>query len=615
MATDAVSVLEAFQLALESTPDRPLYTTVDDAGHDKQQLNIRAAYEASGAVAGFLQQECGLRRDDRVVLAYTPSMEFVTAFLGCLRAGVVPVPVPPPDPSGRRGDRSMQRFSAMCAVVGAKAILANREYVRWRRFGQALGLFRGPRPQWPNLPWHTTDAAIAGPYEAPPMPSPGPTDIAFIQFTSGTTGDPRGAQITYGNIQHQLAGDAAMLDLNPEARAVFWVPHFHDLCLITGILSALAGNGHLYLISPISFARRPAIWFEVMSRVRATHTGAPNLALEMAIRKTTTEQRQRWDLRSLRVLLSAAEPIRASTVRAFYEAFSCTGLRDDSFCPAYGLAEQSGAATLCGRATLEIDRVALERRGAVEPVAGRASITQTATYVGCGRPMPGMIVKIVDPETRTDLGEGKQGEIWIDSPSKAAGYFGESTATNRRVFEALLEQGDGKTYFRTGDLGFLWGGELFFTARRGDAIRLAGLTLYPQDVEETARDAHRLIRPGCVVACLTHEGGVPGLAILAEVRAKRLPLATGREVAAAIRRFVRAEYEVSCTAVWIGQPGSIPKTTSGKLMRARCRERLREGFADAPGTLYLESTSEAGTVSRPQTGHRVNVLRNPGAPQ
>jgi acyl-CoA synthetase (AMP-forming)/AMP-acid ligase II len=609
MDTEAVSVLETFRAGRESSPDRPLYTIVDDAGQDARHLTVGAAHDATAAVAGFLHHACGLRPGDRAILAYTPSMEFVTAFIGCLRAGVIPVPVPPPHP-GRGSDPGLQGLAAMCAISGARAILANREYLRWRRVGGALGALRGARSRWPRLPWHATDDASVGGHAAPPLPTPSPSDVAYLQFTSGTAGDPKAVPITYGNLQHQLTANAVPLQLEAGARAVLWVPHFHDLCLISGILNALAGNGHLYLISPLTFVRRPAVWFDVMSRVGATHTAAPNLAFELAVRRTTPAQRERWDLRSLRVLMTAAEPIRPSTVRAFYEAFRGTGLREDSFCPAYGLAEHSVGVTVRGRSTLCLDRAALERRGVAEPLSDPASGADAVVLFGCGPALSGTTVRIVDPETHAVLADGQEGEIWVDSPSKASGYVGAAAASNRALFEAVLKESDGRTYLRTGDLGVLWKGELFFTARRADVIRLAGRNLYPQDLEETVREAHPLIRPGCVVACATSETGVPGLAILAEVRTTRLVGARAEEVVAAIRRRVLDAHRMACAVVWLARPGSIPKTTSGKLMRARCRERLRDGTAQLPGTLHLATTSASRLASTPR--HRVNVLRNLG---
>jgi acyl-CoA synthetase (AMP-forming)/AMP-acid ligase II len=379
---------------------------------------------------------------------------------------------------------------------------------------------------------------------------------------------------------------------------VFWVPHFHDLCLITGIVGALWGNGHLYLISPLAFIRDPAIWFDVMSRVKATHTAAPNLAFELAVRKTTPEQRQKWDLSSLKILLTAAEPIRESTVRTFFDAFFCTGLREDAFCPAYGLAEHSAALSVRGREVVRVDRSTLECDGAVRLAKEDADASGTTVIFGCGRPMPGVTVKVVDPETHTPLGEGRVGEIWVNSPSVARGYVELTEATKGTFGAHLAGEADGTAYLRTGDLGFLFRGELFFSGRHQDLIRLGVRSLYPHDVEYAVRDAHPMVRPGCVIACSFDDDGAPGLAVFAEVRADRLAPQLANDIVRAIRQDILAQHGEVCALVWLGRPGSIPKTTSGKLRRSRCRELVQGDCAAIPGTLHVASIGADGPKIR-----------------
>jgi acyl-CoA synthetase (AMP-forming)/AMP-acid ligase II len=587
MGASAASVFETFRHRWGSAPETPLYTTVDEAGNDRRHLNVRETGEATDAVAGFLVQDCGLRPGDRAVLAYTPSMDFVIAFVACIRAGVVPVPVVPPDPTGPRGPGRVRRFSAICKAVDAKAILANRDYMRRRLVGQVLRVFRSDRPEWPRLPWHVTDTVAAGSFPAPAAIKELPGDLAFIQYTSGATGEPKGVRITHGNLRHQLEANAQVLELGADTRCVFWVPHFHDLCLISGILSALSGNGHLYLMSPLAFVQKPAVWFEVMSRVRATHTAAPNLAFELAVRKTTPEQRKRWDLSSLRYVMTAAEPIRHSTVKTFYDTFAGTGLRIESLCPAYGLAEHSVGVAVGGRKTLRVDREALEYENVVRPADDQASVADSTVLVGCGRPISGASVRIVDADTRTPLPDERVGEIWVRSLSVADGYI-ELAANRSGDFDARLsvQHDDGAPWLRTGDLGFLHRGELFFTGRVSDVIQLGARTLYPQDVEETVRDAHALIRPGCVVACPVSAGGSSGLAIVAELRSTWVSGPLGTTIADAIRRRVAEEHREPCALVWLGRPGSIPKTTSGKLMRTRCQDLLA-GADPMPGHLHV----------------------------
>ena len=580
------TVLDRFRRHLPDRAERDLYVFVDDKGNDAARLTYRAFADATDRLAAHLTTALGLRRGDRVLLVYPPSPDFVIAFVGCLAAGIVPVPLAPPNPF--QLTRDLRAFESIAASSGSVAALTNGAYLRAKRLAAAKDLFVRRQGAWSTLPWYRSDRLDSG-SPAPPAHVPRPDETAFLQYTSGSTSSPKGVMISHANILHQVAINAADLGLTDTSKAVLWVPHFHDFCLVSGILSALYGNAVLYLMSPITFLRRPHLWFDVMSRVRATHTAAPDFAYRLAVRKTTAEQRRRWDLSALEVAMSAAEPIRPSTVDAFVEDFAVAGFDRRAFCPAYGLAEHTVGVSVAGRRRLQVDRSLLEVERRVVAVDDGAA--DALTLFGCGRPSAGVDVRIVDPETARELEAGRIGEIWVDSPSKALGYFGLEELS-RRAFRARLAEPDGDHaedgYLRTGDLGFLHDGEVFVTGRLKDLIILRGRNLYPQDLEESVFSSHPLIRPGRAAAF-----SVPAarridpasqereqIVVLTEAHSKRVAEPQLDDISRAVRARVQREHGISCDAILIAPPGEILKTTSGKVRRQACRAAYLNGTLD-----------------------------------
>jgi acyl-CoA synthetase (AMP-forming)/AMP-acid ligase II/predicted NAD/FAD-dependent oxidoreductase/acyl carrier protein len=553
------TLIEKLRRRAQETPHEALYTFVDDAGRDAETLTWSDLLVAAGTVAGHLAAG-GLAAGDRAVLVYAPSLDFVRAFVGCLIARVVPVPVAPPNPYNL--EHELPALATIVRSARASAILTDSTFA-------GLQELAGAQPELAERPWTTTSGLA--PLPAPSLPLPGPGDVAFVQYTSGSTSAPRGVLLTHGNLEHQLAANARELDLGPDARSVVWVPHFHDFGLVSGILSALHGNGRLWLMSPLTFVQRPHLWFDVMARVRATHTAAPNFAFDLALRKTTPEQRRAWDLSALRVVMSAAEPIRSGTVRGFLDAFAAARLDPRAFCPAYGLAEHTVGVSVRGRVRARFDRDALEREGRAVPVSDGVE------HIGCGRPPAGVRVRIVDLDTGAPRPEGSVGEIWVSSPSKAAGYDGLPEET-RAVFEATIP-GDDALYLRTGDLGFLHEGEIFVVGRAKDTIIARGRNLHPEDVEESLRGAHDLLRPGGVAAFGLAGPAEVGdqLVVLAELRAPTRDAAALDAVVAAVRAAVLRDHRQAVAVVVLVKPGAILKTSSGKLRRRAMRQAYERG--------------------------------------
>ncbi|MGE0708948.1 MAG: beta-ketoacyl synthase N-terminal-like domain-containing protein [Planctomycetota bacterium] len=578
------------RLLAREDSERNLFRFVDDRARVTAERTVEEQRARSLAIAAHLLLERGLPRQARVVLVYAPSLEFVDAYLGCVLAGLVAVPVMPPDPLG--GDlSSLQRI---CDDCGAAAILSHTAYDRARTLGRLRSwsrLQRGPR--WPELPWILTDRIRPGRPSWRPTP-PAAEELVFLQYTSGTTGHPKGVRINHRNLDHQLHMQSEVLGFNPEARGAAWVPQYHDFGLICAISSGAWGNASVTLMSPLTFLRRPATWMEVLSRERTNYTCSPNFGLDFVVRKTTPEQRRRWDLSGLECLVNAAEPVRRETHQRFLEAFTPCGLRPEVLAPCYGLAEHVVGAVLWGRAEVCVDERALEVQGRITPVPAGSG----RWLVGNGAPKAGVQVRVVDPETHRVRRPGEVGEVWIDSPSKGDGYEGQPELS-RAVFAAETSPPDGRRYLRTGDLGALWEGELFITGRIKDLVIVRGRNVHPPDVEEAARQAHPALRPGgLAVFGVSGDDGSESLVAFAEVAD-----GGGREQAAEVAAAVRAAVAtvsggLDLEVVVVGRRGLVLKTTSGKVRRGACRERyLAPDFARDPQVL-LVSRRPAGAPAR-----------------
>jgi acyl-CoA synthetase (AMP-forming)/AMP-acid ligase II/acyl carrier protein len=574
-----VPFFEVARAVAAERPDELLYAWADDRGEIVERVSRRVAMARVAAIAEDLRRR--FKPGERVLLVYPPGLAFAWALLGCMAAGLVAVPAYPPNPA--KGTEDIERLVRIARDAQCRLALTDRSF-RWVvRWLEVKGLLLGTR--MPDLAWTVTGSAesraplVVAPVEA--------DDVAVLQYTSGSTGDPRGVAITYGNLDHQLSLNRSHLGMHAGSRFVAWVPQYHDLGLISGILSTAWGNGSLTLTSPVTFLRRPSVWFDLATEVRATHTAAPNFAFGLVLRRSTKEERARWRLDALELVMSAAEPIDPALMARFFDEMAPTGLRPETFCPAYGLAEHTVGVTLRGRARVECDRDELERDGVVRPARGKA---RRATLVGCGAPPAGVDVRIVQPDARVALPVGRVGEIWVRSPSVAAGYHGRPDET-AETFHARLEGADG-TWLRTGDLGAICEGELVVTGRLKDLIICGGRNLYPQDVELTVAAAHAAVRPGCVAAFAVPGTDTDGLGIAVELRDGAEPAS----VVAAIQRAVRQHHGLGVDALALGRSGLVHKTTSGKVRRQSTARALLDGSLErSPAFLAIARHEDSGT--------------------
>jgi len=589
-----------------SQAEEPLFTWIGDDGAETGHLSSNSLLKSAAASGEFLTRECRMKPGDRAILAYPPGLDFINAFIGCLGAGIVPVPVSPPNPA--RLSLEMPVLHGIAADCGARVVLTESRYSAAREAATAK---QGLKQAFPTLGWHSTNEIGADSRPAA-WHQPRLSDLACLLYTSGSTSQPKVVMISHGNILHQTTFNAAALGLRSDARAVMWLPHYHGFGLITGILNAAMGNGRLYQMSPLAFLQRPALWCETISRVGATHTCAPDFGYALAVQKTTAEQRVQWSLSTLEAAGSGSEPVRRSTVEAFVEAFSPSGFRREAICPVYGLTEHTVGVCVAGRAVFRVDRKALERAG----VLVEAGSEDGLFLYGCGQPAEDIAVRIVDPLTLREVPHGYVGEIWVDSPSKALGYFNQEEQT-AATFHARLasEESDSRGYLRTGDLGALAEGELVITGRLKDLIIVQGRNLYPQDIEEAVRTAHPAIQPNGVAAFATtaaadgSEQSQEGAVVVVEVNQTPVGSLTVAETAGEIAEAVHAaalqRMRLPLRLVIVTPTGGIAKTATGKAKRYACRQAFESGqYASSSEIIWFDTASaadgaESGTSAEP----------------
>jgi acyl-CoA synthetase (AMP-forming)/AMP-acid ligase II len=451
-------------------------------------------------------------------------------------------------------------------------------------------------PDFQTMRWLATDNIASALEERWQGPGVSGDTLALFQYTSGSTAAPKGVMISHANLLHNSAYINHAFELTPDSVSVTWLPAFHDMGLVDGIIQPLYTGFPCFLMSPQSFLQRPVRWLQAVSRYQATHSGAPNFAYDLCVSKITPDQRRTLNLSGWRSAYNGAEPIRTGTLERFAEAFQPCGFRLSSFYPCYGLAEAtlmvSGGFLQDASIRCTVQAPALAQNQVVE-----ASVQQqnVRTLVGCGHAMPECKTKIViaHPESLTQCSLGEVGEIWVSGPSIAQGYWNRLEETERTFRAYLADTGEGP-FLRTGDLGFLKDDELFVTGRLKDLIIIDGRNHYPQDIELTAEQSHPDIRAGCCAAFSVDVADEERLVVAAEVDRRYQPehhqqgvgpesnprgrrLLDTEAVVRAIRRAVAEEHGVRAHAVVLLTAGSIPKTSSGKVQRHACRADFLAG--------------------------------------
>lgn len=590
------------------------------SGADGGKVQKSFTYESFSNETSKLAQrlhESGLKRGDRALLVYPPSLDFMVAFFACLKVGVVAVPVFPPNPARKDTLRMFTKITESC---GARFALTSMEYNHLKKLAKvkdALTKFKNSVDSWPDqLEWIATDdkKTAKGTFKEDEQ-SFDKQDLAFLQYTSGSTSEPKGVMITHGNLAHNLTIITKELKAGEDTIVTSWLPQYHDMGLIGSYLGIPYCGGTGYYMSPLSFLQRPMLWVEAMSKYQATHCQAPNFAFKLTSRKfqASNYADKPLNLSSLRHIINAAEPVDEESMQAFYKSFTPFGLKYVIF-PTYGLAEHTVFVCSGGKQIISVVKEKLEIDGKVVLSESQSSNDSSISrLVGCGYPTrQGVDVRIVDRETQLEMAENVVGEIWVDSPSKAAGYYLKKSET-KEDFQAVLQAENEKTFLRTGDLGFFHNGELFICGRLKDLIIVGGRNFYPQDLEMTAETTSIQFRPGCSAAFSIDPTGNGGeeVALIMELRV--VPGANDIQqvcnpLADQVRAAINQEHSLGISEIIFLQTKTVPKTTSGKIARSWCRKAFLAGTLKVVFRKSFRQETASFEIERTQSTMRQKAL-------
>ncbi|WP_433654421.1 fatty acyl-AMP ligase [Nocardia sp. CA-128927] len=558
---EPATLAEMLAARAAATPDEVRFHHLGDGDEPTAAMTFPELDRAARATAAHLAEVA--RPGERALLLYAPGLEFVVAFYGCLYAGVIAVPVAPPQPN-KLAD-SLARLASIVGNSGARLLLtsADIEPLLTPVLAEADG-FAALR----TVVTDRIDQSGADRYSDPGITA---DTIAHLQYSSGSTGEPKGVALTHGNVLANLRLVTGQIGAGV---GVAWLPTFHDMGLLSMVTYPVYSDSTVIGMSPLAFVQRPARWIAAMSRYQATHTVAPNFSFALAVRRVPAEQVANYDLSNLRVALCGAEPVRVDTMAAFAEHFGAAGFDAHSLFPCYGLAEATllvtGGPRGSGLTTIEVDPTALAK-GRVEPVSSGGR-----RLVASGELNDAYELILTDPDTLAPLPDGQVGEIWLRGDSIGIGYW-DAPEASAETFAATIP-GRAGHFLRTGDLGFVHEGQLYVTGRRKDLIIVDGYNHYPSDIEAAAMDSHPALRPDRCAAFQVLDGDEPALILVAELnRGRRAEDIDKTEIVTAVRRAVGEHNGLRLDDVVLVTAGSVPLTSSGKVRRYVVREQYRDG--------------------------------------
>lgn len=554
------TVVELLRRRAIEQPDQLAYTFLADGAGDEARLTYSELDRQARSIAVLLQWLGA--SGERVLLLYPPGLEYIAAFFGCLYAGAIAVPLYPP-----RQNRTLARIlNVIKDAQPAITLTTSQILLRVSQLTAASGSLISMR-------WLVFDGETIGAEREWREPHLTGDSLAFLQYTSGSTGEPKGVMLNHQNLIHNSDLLSRFLESTPESYFVSWLPLYHDMGLIAAILQPLYVGFPCAFMSPVSFLQRPARWLEAISRYKATISGAPNFAYDLCARKISPDERAQLDLSDWRVAFNGAEPIFHETLERFTAAFADCGFRPETFYPCYGLAEAS--LFVSGG---QVDKVPVVTRFQMDELGNYRAIPVDAgqsgdrMLVSSGAVSCGQRVAIVRPDQLTECPDGEVGEVWVSGPSIAKGYWRRQAETEQ-VFQAFLSGTGEGPFLRTGDLGFTLKGELFITGRLKDLIIIDGQNHYPQDLELTVEKSHSAIRPGCCAAFSIEAGGREQLVVMAELD-RRYRHLDRNEILKAVRQAIAEQHDLQLWRLSLIGTGEVPKTSSGKIRRQACRDNF-----------------------------------------
>lgn len=578
------TLVDILRYRASSTPNKVIYTFLSDGEGNPQTMTYAELDQLAKAIAATLQNK-QITPGDRAILICPPGLEIIAAFFGCLYAGVIAVPTYPPE-----NIKYLEKLSAIIDDTKPKVILSETEFIKqFKKLNifktvnkiPLLGSFLKRLAEnainisnWDimDLPWIVTDSIpqdIADFWQDPLVK---PEQIAFLQYTSGSTAKPKGVVLLHKTLLNNFAIQYQGFGFNANDILASWLPPYHDMGLIGSILQPLFCNIPCYLIAPYHFLQKPLRWLQLISHYKATVSGGPDFAYEYCAKKISNEQKAGLDLSHWQVAFNGAEPIRAKTMERFYLAFKECGLNKKSLYPCYGLAE-TALYVSSGMRNQEykvnfFNRKELRKH---KIVSVKEQDNNTLALVSNG--IAWQEIVIVNPETNKICDKNEIGEIWIHSSSVAQGYWNKEKESQETFHAHLAQDESKKNYLRTGDVGFIYEGELYISGRLKDMIIIHGVNYFPQDIEHTVSDCHPLVRKGNCAAFTTDEN--ENLIIVCEVK----PVSTKEKeiyssLCNVIFNAVMLHHEISTHAIILVQPKSLQKTTSGKIRRRHVKEQM-----------------------------------------
>ncbi|MBK9358134.1 MAG: AMP-binding protein [Bacteroidales bacterium] len=575
---------EIIQTRAIHTPDETAYIFLRDGEDDEEKISYGELFRTATGIAGKL---AGISaKGERALMLFPPGLEFVKALYGCFFAGIIAVPAYAP-----RKNRSLERIKTLVVDSGSTVVLCTSDiFQSFERSFSDLEELNG-------LKWLTVEDCLPDENNLwLNQEAPQPSDVALLQYTSGSTGKPKGVMVTHRNILRNAMFIRKSFSLSRKSVSVTWLPSFHDMGLIDGIIEPVFNGCPGIVIPPVAFIQKPMRWLKAISKYKGTHGGAPNFAFDHCVEGIPIEEREGLDLSSLSTLYCGAEPIRESTFTRFIETYKAHGFKTSMLYPCYGMAETtliiSGPSAGRGPVYLCISANALEQN----KVQKASENDQDARYlVGVGYPWLDTEVKIVNPETLILCNDDEVGEIWVSGSIVTAGYWNKVTET-KESFAATIGGDLSVKYLRTGDLGFFDQGELYITGRLKDMIILQGRNYYPHDIEFVAEASHPALRQNASAAFSIDIDDDEKLVIVAEVERSAIRNLDVEVVCDAIRQQVAEEFEQDVYAIQLLRTASILKTSSGKIQRKACREGFLQKSLEVVGE-SVRASKESPTGS------------------
>lgn len=592
-----VDVVSLLRNRTSIQPDDTAFVFLKDGEESELLFTYAQLDDYARAVGAILQDR--VSAGSRVLLLYPPGLDFAAAWFGCLYAGMIAVPAFP-----LKRNRNTLRLNSV--VDNCEALLALSDSNSWRRMQSIVAADDRLR----NIEWLATDTIDRSWSEKWKHPKIRATDPAVLQYTSGTTGSPKGVVLTHRNLLHNSAIIASAFRSHSVKCGVFWLPSYHDMGLIGGILQPVFVGRPNVLLSPASFLQKPSRWLWAISRHGANVSGGPNFAYDLCVSRISDDEAKGLDLSHWHCAFNGAESVQDETQRKFAEKFACYGFRSNAFYPCYGLAEAtlmvSGGNPRSGSRVLRLDARKLEQHQ-VSSVAD--SDQPVRSIVGCGHILGDLKALVVNPESKTPNHDEEIGEIWVAGTSVSPGYW-QRPAENEEVFEAFLEDGTGP-FMRTGDLGFFSKGDLFVTGRRKDLMIFEGRNHYPQDIERTVSRCHPSIRDGQVGVFSISESGSERLIVVCEVE-KTADL-DEHSLFQSIREQTLLEHDLRIQAICLLRTGTIPKTSSGKIQRHACKRQYLESTLTTIAKWHSRASHASRSDARqfgvePKTRHSIEKI-------